>query len=91
MAITEEKKKELITQYQKHKKDTGSPEVQISLVTERINDLTNHLNSNPKDFQSRCGLFKLVGKRKKQLNYLEKTNLEAFRRIIDQLAVRSSV
>ena len=89
MAITQEKKKELITQYQKHKKDTGSPQVQVSLCTERINDLTNHLNTNPKDYQSRCGLFKLVGKRKRQLNYLEKINLEDYRRIVDQLAIRS--
>ena len=88
MAITKEKKKELVSQYQKHKKDTGSPGIQISIFSEKINYLTNHLNTSPKDYASRTGLLKLVGKRKKQLKYLEKNDTEAYRRIIDQLAIR---
>lgn len=89
MVVTQDKKKELVTQYQKHKKDNGSPEVQISLLTERINDLTKHLTTNPKDYSSRRGLLMLVGKRKRLLNFLEETNIEAYRRILDQLAIRS--
>lgn len=89
MSVTKEKKKELVTQYQKHKKDTGSPEIQISLLTERINDLTNHLNTNPKDYSSRRGLLMLVGKRKRLLNHLEEINVESSRRIQDQLAIRN--
>lgn len=88
MSVTKEKKKELVTQYQKHKKDTGSPEVQISLLTERINDLTKHLNTNPKDYSSRRGLLMMVGKRKRLLNFLTEVNIEASRRIQDQLAIR---
>ena len=89
MAITKEKKKDLISQHQKHKKDTGSPEVQISVLTERINNLSNHLGSNSKDYQSRCGLLKMVGKRKSHLNYLKKINTESYRRILDLLEIRS--
>ena len=88
MSVTKEKKKELVTQYQKHKKDTGSPEVQISLLTERINDLTKHLNINPKDYSSRRGLLMMVGKRKRLLNFLTEVNIEASRRIQDQLSLR---
>ena len=89
MAITKEKKKDLISQYQKHKKDTGSPEVQIPILTERINSLSGHLNTNPKDHQSQCGLLQMVGKRKRHLNYLKKINLESYRKILDLLAIRS--
>lgn len=89
MAITKEKKRELLSKYQKHKKDTGSPEVQISIITERINSLTNHLGANPKDYQSQRGLLMLIGKRRRHLNYLEKTDLESTRRITDQLNIRS--
>lgn len=89
MAITKEKKKDLISQYQKHKKDTGSPEVQIPILTERINSLAGHLNTNPKDYQSQCGLLKMVGKRKRHLSYLKKINLESYRKILDLLAIRS--
>ena len=89
MAITKEKKKDLISQYQKHKKDTGSPEVQISVLTERINSLSNHLGTNQKDYQSRCGLLKMVGERKSHLSYLKRTNPESYRRILDLLEIRS--
>ncbi len=89
MAITKEKKKDLITQYQKHKKDTGSSEVQISILTEKMNSLASHLNSNPKDYQSQRGLLILVGKRKSHLNFLKKTNTELFRRTTDLLDIRN--
>ena len=89
MPLVKEKKKELIAQYQKHKKDSGSTEIQISLLTERINDLTKHFNISPKDYQSRRGLLMLVGKRKKLLNYLGKTDIEASRRIADKLGIRN--
>ena len=88
MAITKEKTKELISQFQTHKKDTGSPLVQISLLTEGINSLSNHLASNPKDYQSQRGLLMLVGKRKRHLNYLKNTNIESYRKIIDGLEIR---
>lgn len=90
MPLVKEKKKELIAQYGKHKKDTGSTEIQISLLTERINDLTKHLNTtSPKDYQSRRGLIMLVGKRKRLLNYLERIDIEALRRIVDKLGIRN--
>ena len=89
MAITKEKKKELVTQYQKTKNDTGSPEIQISILTERINELTKHLTTNVKDYQSQRGLLMMVSKRKSLLSYLENTNLDSYRRIVDQLAIRS--
>ena len=89
MAVTKEKKKELVDQYQKNKQDNGSPEVQISILTERINDITKHLTSNPKDYQGQRGLLMLIGKRRRQLNFLENKSTEAYRKIIDQLAIRS--
>lgn len=89
MALTKEKKKELITQYGKNKNDTGSPEVQISILTEKINSLTNHLMSNPKDYLSQRGLQIMVGKRKRHLNYLKKINSESYQRITDQLVIRT--
>lgn len=89
MAITKEKKKDLINQYQKHKKDTGSPEVQISILTERINNLTSHLGTNPKDYQGQLGLIMLVGKRKCNLNYLKNISIESYRRILDLLSLRN--
>lgn len=89
MAITKEKKKEIITQHQKHKKDTGSPEVQIATLNERINELTKHLNTNSKDHQSHMGLMTLIGKRRRHLSYLERKDVESYRRISDQLAFQS--
>ncbi len=89
MAITKEKKKDLISQYQKHKKDTGSPEVQISILTERINHLSNHLGTNRKDYQSQCGLLKMVGERKSHLSYLKRRDAESYRKILDLLELRS--
>ena len=89
MAIKEEKKKELIAQYRQHKNDSGSPEIQIALLTERINSLSGHLSKNPKDHQSQVGLLNMVGQRKSLTQYLRKTNQESYRRIIDQLSLRN--
>ena len=88
MAITKEKKKELVSQYQQSKKDTDSPEVQISILTERIKELSTHLTTNPKDYASQLGLLKMVGNRKSLLAYLKRNNSESHRRLIDQLALR---
>ena len=89
MAITQEKKKDLISQHQRHKKDCGSPEVQISVLTENITSLTNHLATAPKDYQSQRGLLMMVGKRRRHLNYLKEKNIESYRKILDQLAIRN--
>ena len=89
MVLTKEKKKELVTQSQKHKEDTGSSEVQVSVLSEKVNYLTNHLTSNPKDYQSQRGLILMIGKRRRHLNYLEKTNPEGYRKLVDKLAIRS--
>lgn len=88
MAIIKEKKKELVSQFQNHKKDTGSPEVQVSILTEGINLLTNHLSTNPKDYASQRGLIKMVSKRRRHLSYLKTKNNESYKRIIEQLGIR---
>ena len=89
MAITKEKKKELVNQYQRHKKDTGSPEIQISILTEEVNSLTNHLAKNPKDYQGQRGLLKLVSKRRRHLNYLKNNNMDSYRRSLDQSVIQN--
>jgi small subunit ribosomal protein S15 len=86
--ITVEKKGELLGQYRNHDKDTGSPEVQIALLTERIINLTAHLNANKKDFSTRRGLLKMVGRRRRLLNYLMKNDLPRYRAIIEKLGLR---
>ena len=80
--MTAEKKKEIIAAYGRTPNDTGSPEVQIALLTERINTLTEHLKENKKDHHSRRGLLKMVGKRRGLLDYLKKTDLEGYRTLI---------
>lgn len=86
--MTKERKQEIIEKFAQSKNDTGSAQVQIALLTERINELTEHLKSNPKDNHSRRGLLKLVGKRKGFLAYLEKTDLDAFRALKKELNLR---
>ena len=86
--MTKERKEEIIKTYKQKKKDTGSPEVQIALLTERINDLTEHLKVHPKDNHSRRGLLKMVGKRRNLLNYLEKSDVEKYREIVEKLNLR---
>lgn len=88
MYLTKEKKEELFTQFGKAQQDTGSPESQIALFTFRINHLTEHLKSNKKDFGSRLGLLKLVGKRRRLLDYLYKNDIERYRSIIAKLNIR---
>ena len=90
MYLNKEKKQELFENHGRLKsvKDTGSPESQISLFTFRINHLTQHLKSNEKDFSSRLGLLRLVGKRKRLLNYLYKTDIERYRQVINELNLR---
>ncbi len=88
MSLNREKKVKLISEYRMHEDDTGSPEVQIALLTERISYLTEHLKRHPKDFSSRRGLLKLVGKRRRLLDYLKDTHLEGYRKIVEQLGLR---
>lgn len=88
MYLTKEKKEELFTQFGKAQQDTGSPESQIALFTFRINHLTSHLKTNKKDHGSRLGLLKLVGKRRRLLDYLYKNDIERYRSIIAKLNIR---
>lgn len=86
--ISKEKKAEIIAEYGRTPNDTGSPEVQIALLTERINELNEHLDSNPKDYHSRRGLLKLVGQRRGLLAYLQKSDVERYRALIAKLGLR---
>ncbi len=88
MSITKEKKTEIIVEYGKAENDTGSTEVQVALLTERINNLSQHLQKNKKDFHSLRGLLKMVGHRKRLLRYLEKINYEGYKTLIGQLGLR---
>ena len=86
--MLKERKTEIIKTYAVHEGDTGSPEVQIALLTERINELTAHLKDNQKDHHSRRGLLKMVGQRRGLLEYLKKTDLEGYRNLIARLGLR---
>lgn len=86
--ISKEKKAELIKAYGRTPEDTGSPEVQVAILTTRIAELTEHLKKNPKDHHSRRGLFKMVGQRRGLLDYLKKTNLDGYRELIEKLNIR---
>ena len=86
--ITKEKKAEIMQEYQLKDGDTGSPEVQIALLTKRINDLTEHLKVHKKDHHSRRGLLKMVGQRRNLLKYLTKVDIERYRSIIARLGIR---
>jgi small subunit ribosomal protein S15 len=88
MNVTPEEKKELFSKYGKSDVDTGSPEAQIALFTERINRLTDHLKGHKKDHSTRLGLLKLVGKRRRLLNYLMKKDIDGYRKLIQQLGIR---
>lgn len=88
MALTKDKKAELIAKFGGSAKNTGLTEVQISLLTENINQLTEHLKAHPKDKHSRFGLLKLVGQRKRLLNYLTKIDIDRYRKIIAELNIR---
>ncbi len=86
--IKKDEKKELIEKFGKTEKDTGTPEVQIAIFSKRISELTEHLKKHPKDHSTRRGLIKLVGKRRRLLNYLVNTNIERYRKIIGELGIR---
>ena len=86
--MTAQEKQEIIAKYATHEGDTGSPEVQIALLTYRINSLTEHLKVNAKDHHSRRGLLKMVGHRRNLLGYLQKADIERYRAIIEKLNLR---
>ena len=86
--MTKERKQEIINTYKRDEKDTGSPEVQIALLTERINELTEHMKVHVKDNHSRTGLLKMVGKRRNLLKYLSIKDVQRYRDIIEKLGIR---
>lgn len=88
MALLKEEKTNIIKEYAIHEGDTGSPEVQIAILTNRINSLNEHLKKNAKDHHSRRGLLKMVGHRRSLLNYLQKTDIERYRAIVAKLGIR---
>jgi small subunit ribosomal protein S15 len=88
VAITKERVVELLEEYQRHGKDTGSSEVQVALLTTRIQNLTAHVQTHTKDHSSRRGLMKLVGQRRRLLNYLQKTDIDVYRTLITRLELR---
>ena len=88
MAVETEVKGRLITDHRLHESDTGSPEVQVAIFSERIKQLTEHLKTNPKDHHSRRGLLLLVGKRRRLLNYLSRNDVERYRSLIARLGIR---
>ena len=89
MVMSDEKKQELVKGFATHEGDTGSPEVQIAILTERIQYLTDHLRTHKKDFHSRRGLLMMVNKRNRHLRYLRQTSLERFRQIVSRLNLRA--
>lgn len=88
MVLVKEKKGEIVSGYQLHDKDTGSPEVQVAIITERIQYLTGHLKTHQKDHSSRRGLLKLVGQRRRLLVYLKKTEFSRYKELIERLGIR---
>ena len=86
--ISSEKKAEIVAKYGKDAKDTGSPEVQVAILTARINELQDHFNQHPKDHHSRRGLLKMVGKRRALLEYFKKDDIDAYRALIERLGLR---
>lgn len=88
MSLSREAKAEIIAQYRQHEGDTGSPEVQIAILTARINELTEHLRVHKKDHHSRRGMYKMIGQRRGLLNYLQKIDVERYRAIVSKLGLR---
>ncbi len=88
MAITQERKQEITAKFGDAPTDTGKTEVQIALLTDRINDLTQHLREHSKDHHSRRGLLMLVGRRRRLLNYLQRSDLERYRKVLRELGLR---
>ena len=87
-SVSKERKAEIIGNNRLHETDTGSPEVQVALLTERINHLTAHMKEHKKDFHTRHGLLKLVGKRRRMLDYLRQSDITSYRQVIAQLGIR---
>ena len=85
--MTKERKTEIINEFKREEKDTGSPEVQVALLTERIKELTEHLKLHPKDNHSRRGMLKMVGKRRNLLNYLSKKDINRHRELVQKLVI----
>lgn len=88
MAITAERKQELISEFKTHEMDSGSPEVQIAILTERINNLTEHLKKHRHDYHTQRGLLKLVGQRRRQLAYLNNKDVQRYRAVLARLGLR---
>jgi small subunit ribosomal protein S15 len=88
LPLNTDEKLTIIGEYRRHEQDTGSPEVQIALLTERINQLTEHLREHKKDHHSRRGLYKMVGQRRRLLNYLRASDIERFRAVTERLGIR---
>ena len=88
MAVTTAEKAQIVKDYQRAAADTGSPEVQVALLTARINHLTDHFKANAKDHHSRRGLLKMVSRRRKLLDYLKSTNLDSYKALIERLGLR---
>ncbi len=88
MSLTKDNKQDVIKKFGRTDKDTGSAEVQIALLTRRIEDLTGHFKTNPKDHNSRRGLLKMVGQRRKLLNYLKRKDIDKYREILEKLSLR---
>jgi small subunit ribosomal protein S15 len=86
--LSKDRKTEIIDRFKKHEVDTGSPEVQIGILTERINVLTEHLKTHSKDHHSRRGLLKMVGHRRRLLNYLQRQDVERYRTVVKDLGLR---
>lgn len=88
MALTQKRIQELMTEYQVHETDTGSADLQVALLTERINQLTGHLKNNLKDHSSRRGLLKMIGRRKRLLAYIQQENFDRYQTLIQRLGIR---
>lgn len=88
LPLAKETKQNVIDQYRLHETDTGSPEVQIALLTARINELTTHLQTHKKDYHSRRGMYMMIGRRRRLLNYLRKKDIDRYRQVIERLGLR---
>ncbi|MGI6197725.1 MAG: 30S ribosomal protein S15 [Candidatus Cloacimonadaceae bacterium] len=88
MSLTPEAKQAIMAEFKLHESDTGSPEVQVALLTKRINSITEHLKEHPKDFSTRRGLLKLIGQRRRLLDYLKRKEIERYRQLIKALGIR---
>ena len=88
MALSQERKRQIIEEFKIHENDTGSPEVQVAILTERINELNEHLREHKKDHHSRRDLLKMVGQRRNLLNYLKEKDITRYRKLIERLGLR---